>query len=117
MLKPAGRPLLDTAHHLVAKFFVLDSARRLGRKSKDGFFVRGRLLQPHAFRDYGLEKLRTKDPANLFVDFLAQRRALIMKRHYDAENLQLRIWPGLYFLDRLEQVVRSFERKVGGLNR
>src|SRR5437016_1852992 len=112
MLKPAGRPLLDTAHYLVAKFFVFDCTRRLGRKSKDGFLVRGRLLQPHAFRDYSLEKLWTKDPANLFVNFFAQCRALIVKGHHDTENFQLRIWPGLYFFDCLEQIVCSFKRKI-----
>src|SRR5258706_3194857 len=71
MLRPAGKPLLDTAHHLFAKFFVFDCARRLRRKSKNGFFVGRRFFQSHALGDHGVEKLRPKNAADLFVHFLA----------------------------------------------
>src|SRR6266567_6435422 len=101
MLKPAGKPLLDTAHYLFAKFFVLNGAGRLRRERKNRFLVGRGLFQTNALGDHSVEKFSAEHAPNLFVNFLSQSSALVVKCYQHAEHLQLWIRPGLDLLDRL----------------
>src|SRR5215218_6796462 len=106
MRTPAGSPLLDTSHHLFAKFCVLERPRRLGRKAEYRLPVGGRLFQPHALRYDRLEHLRSEDVSYLLVNLSRERRALIKKGYDDAQNTQVRVRARLYFLNGLKQIVR-----------
>src|SRR3954468_22936709 len=108
MRMPVGNPLLDTSHHLFAKFCVLERPRRLGRKAKDRLPVRGSLFKPHALGYDRLEHLRPENIAYLLVNFPCERRALIKQRYDDAKNSKIWVRAGLYFLNGLKQIVRPF---------
>src|SRR5689334_20826392 len=102
---PAGNPLLDTSHHLFAKFCVLERPRRLGRKAKDRLPIRRRLLQPHALGYDRLEHLRPEDIAYLLVNLPSERRAFVKKRHDDTKNSKIWIRASLYFLNGFKQII------------
>src|SRR5664280_2975596 len=87
------------------------------RQCEDGFSIRGRFLQPNGLRDRRLEELSLEDLVDLALDVFSERRALVVKRDHDAQNLEVRIRPVFYLLDRLEKVVSALEREVRGLNR
>src|SRR5205085_5356324 len=64
-----------------------------------------------------LEDLVAKDPADLLVDVAGERGPAVVERHDYADDLEVRVRPLLDLLDRLEQVLRPFEREIGGLDR
>ena len=51
------------------------------------------------------------------LDVFSERRALVVKRDHDAQELEVRIRPALDLLDRFEEVVCPLEREVRGLDR
>src|SRR5687768_11983407 len=116
MLNPVGRPLLDTAHHLFTKFCVFNGARRLRRKSKNGFFVSRRFFQSYTLGYDSLEQFWPEHSLNLVEHFSRQRGPLVVQRDQHSYDLQVGIGPSFHFLDRIEQIVGALEGKVRRLN-
>src|SRR4051812_31481877 len=102
---PAGSPLLDTSHHLFAKFCVLERPRRLRRKAEDGLPVRGSLFQPYALRYNRLEHLRPENITYLLEHLPRERSALVEECHDDAEDTQVRVRTGFDFLNGFKKIV------------
>src|ERR1017187_3488872 len=114
----SGRPRrLDTGEDLLGQAVVLERARRSRSKREDGLLVRRRFLEANGLRDGGLEELPLEDVPDLALNVLPEGRAPVVKRDHDTQNLEVRIWPALDLLDRLEENIRAFERKVRGLDR
>src|SRR5438105_1328822 len=115
MCTPAGSPLLDTAHHLIAKFRVFVSPGRLRGESEDRLPISRSLLQAHALRNHGLKHLRAEDAPDLLVNLARKCRPPVKKGYDDPQNAQIRVRSRLHFFDGLQKIVSPFKCRISGL--
>src|SRR5262245_55552676 len=117
--RPRWRAVIDsdTAQDLFRKAVVLVRSGRLRSEREDRFPVGRALLQPHALGDHGLEDLEAEHPLDLLMDVLGEQGPLVVERDQGAQDLELGVRALLDLVDRLEEVVRAFEREVARLDR
>src|SRR5678815_906528 len=97
---------------LLAETVVIGRARRVGSKGEDRLLVGGTLLQTDALGDHGLEDFPAEHFLYLLSDVAPECRPFVVHRDDDSENAERRVRPLPHLLDRLEQIVGSFEREV-----
>src|SRR4051812_37488539 len=116
----SGRPTrrgLDTFDDLLAEAVVLVGSRGLRGKGEDRLLVRGAFLEADALGDGGLENAVAEDAGDRLLHVARQRGALVVQRDHGAQQLEVRIRAGADLLDRLEEVVRAFQREIARLHR
>src|SRR5271163_4540218 len=114
MVTVSGNParLTDTLHNLPRELRVLGRSAGIGGETEDGFFISGTLLQAYVLANYGLENLVAKHFPNLLIDIPRNVGTFVVQGHDDTEQLQLRVGTRADALQRLEQVIRPFERVI-----
>src|SRR6185436_14110965 len=116
----SGRPRrwgLDTFDHLLAELVVLVRAARLWSEREDGLLVRGTFLEANALGDRGVEHAIAEDLADRLLHVARERRTAIVQRDHRTQQFEIGIRTRANLLDRLEQIVRAFEREVARLDR
>src|SRR3954465_11968046 len=116
MCTVCGRPRLGTVHDLLAQSVILGGAGRFWREGEDRLLIGGALLQADALGYHRLEYLAAKHLVDLRPDIAAERRPLVVHGDDDSENLERGIGARTNFFNRLEQIVRAFEREVRRLD-
>src|SRR3954470_9082565 len=102
----------DSGQDFLAQRVVLHRPAGFRSEGEDRFLVCRTLFEPDRFRDDGVEQPLAENLADLRVNVFRERGALVVHRDDDAEELQVRIRTRFDFLDRFEQIIRSFEREV-----
>jgi len=84
---------------------------------EDARSVRGRFLEANRLGDERVEDVVTEYILDFFANLTSKNGSTIEHGDEDAEHAKLGIWPRFDFVDGLEEVVGSFERKIGSLDR